>query len=357
MKSKISIADTSHSYMRDLLDSSGLGRLAKEKLRPIADPEGRVGFSELRRLSLVAGLNSDGKLSPEERQRIGRYLEGRKAPVEARIGSSVVDIRSAVRAPVEGWLSIETSQRGNDLAFMFDASISPDPRLGSTHHAHEIIFPGMHANERPHSTGVRMQRYGEEGHNASVGGEAQGVGAGYIVGIAARQQGAVLANLSAAGVLAKDEPDVRVLFTPAQLARHPDVQALARKEGLDPAKLQVEVMEVALHSDFVSTEKGPNRNRRAAEGPMVTRRVPDNKMHTLSLDLVLRERDSRKQPREVSMSAYVKGNVTRPLEKLKIGSYDADGRFQLGKLEAGVWSTFGFVYPPSFKKLRDNADD
>jgi hypothetical protein len=358
MATKIRFDNPTEYPMAELLRRSGLDRLAKENLRPVADAEGKVGLDELQRLSQVAGLDSDGKLSPAERQRIGEYLEGRKSPVVARLGHSAVDVRSGVRRPVDGYLGLETRRRGDDLALLLDVSIWPSrerPDVEHSVHAREYVFPGIQPNEGEHSSGVRMQRYGEGGHNASVGYEAQGSGAGYIVGIAAKLQGAVLANVSAAGALAKDEPDVRVLFTPAQLARHADVQALARKEGLDPAKLQVEVREVALHSDFVTTEveddgaRAKDRNRRAVEAPPATEKVPEANLHTLTLDLVLRERDSRKKPREVSMSAYVKGNVTKPLEKLKIGSYDADGRFALGKLEAGVWNTWGFVYPPSFK--------
>jgi hypothetical protein len=302
----------------------GLHRLGAQKLAPLADEKGIVGLAELSRLVRVAGVDNDGTLSQEERQRIDAYLADRKNVVVGTANSSAVDVRAPVRTPVEGYIQVSHAVGPEGLTFDVDISLGfgAEPRQ---EHARRVLLPGLSPKERESSWAVTVQRYGVEGENASTGYQNQGLGAGYIVGVADPKLGAVLVNLSVASVLAKDKPDARTLFSPGELARREEVKAFAQKKGLDPAKLEVEVLEVSFHSDFkVEQDDGGDR-------------VADTETHTLALTLELREAGSRKLARTAEFSALVEGNLTKPLRKLEVGAF-----------EAGIGQSMGFTYPPSF---------
>ncbi|MBI2378749.1 MAG: hypothetical protein HYV07_32440 [Deltaproteobacteria bacterium] len=317
--------DDSYSAQR-LAKERGIDRVSKEKLRPIADSKGVVDHSEIDRLARVANLDMDQKLSPAERQRIEAYLEDRSKPIVADAkGSSALDVRAGTRKPVDAYIAIEHRTEGKNLVFTYDVGVY---KAGSTsdrdEHAKQIVLKGLTPNTRDGTDGIRVHRYASNGADASVGYESQGSGAGYLVGIADKNKGVVLANFSAAGAIKGDAPEVRSLFSPPALAKNAAVKALAKKEGLDPKRLSVEVLEVSFHSDF-------QKVRGAKQEPHPT-------LHTLLLTLELKETGSRKKPREVSMTALVHGNPAKALGKLK-----------LDQLEAGVQKHWGFIYPPSVK--------
>jgi hypothetical protein len=304
-------------------EERGLHRLGQAKLAPMADKEGIVGLDELERLARVARLDTDGKLTPDERKRIDAYLKERNTPIVGTPNSSAVNVRSSVKKPVDGYVSVDHKVEGKDLVLNLDISADKADKDGRTEYAKRIVLKGVTPNDREDTRGgVSVQRYGSRGENASVGYATQGGGAGYIVGIADKTKGALLVNLSAAGAIAGDAPDMRTLFSPADLAKNAAVKALAKKQGLDPKKLEVEVLETSFHSDFVDTSRGPRAGHAG--------------LHTLLLSLELKEAGSRKKPRQVEMSTLVEGNVTKALARLS-----------LNDLEPGVQSHWGFIFPPS----------
>ncbi len=297
-------------------EDHGLARLGQKKLATMADDAGVVHLDELQRLARVAAVDDDGVLSRAEAQRVSAYVRDRRAPIVGSANSSAVTARAVKRAPVTGYIAIDHRAEGKDLVFTLDISKHP----GTGEYAKRIVLEGVAPNERDDATAVSVERYGTRGENASAGYARGGAGAGYIVGIADKDKGAILVNLSAAGALAGDAPDARTLFTPAALARHPAVQTYARKHGLDPRAVHVEVLEVSFHSDFVDRSRGPRASHAG--------------LHTLLLSLELTQEGSRKEPRRVEMSALVEGNVTEPLAKLDVEH-----------LEPGAKIVAGFVYP------------
>lgn len=324
MATKIRIDPSTSGYptAKDFAEERGLQHLGSKKLAPMADKDGVVGLEELERLARVARIDTDRKLTPEERERIDAYLKDRGSPIIGVPNSSLVDARSTTRKPVDGYLTVASEVVGKDLVLTFDITAYKGAVVDGEY-AKRILLKGVRPNEREDCAAIRMQRYGSKGENASVGTERAGSGAGYIVGIADKDRGALLVNLSAAGAIAGDAPDLRTLFTPAELAKNPQVKALAKKQGLDPKKLEVEVLQVSLHSDFLDGSRGHG--------------APHTTLHTLWLALELREEGSRKKPRQVDMTTYVEGNVTKPLRKLK-----------LDDLEPGMRAHAGYIYPPSF---------
>jgi hypothetical protein len=290
----------------------GLTRLGQKSLAVMADVNGTVELDALTRLARVAELNADGVLSRQERKRVDSYLQDLRTPIVATPNASSVDVRCKPVKPVEAYVVIEHGVSENGLAL--DLEISG--RRGVPGHvAKRIVLKDITPATDESAEAVRVERYGTRGQNASIGYERNGVGAGYIVGIADKKHGVVLANVSVAGALAGDAPDVHTMLSPAALAHHPAVLELARKQGLAPLKLQVAVLEASFHSDFT-----------------------ESSLHTLALELALTEAGSRKAPRRVQMSALLEGDVREPLSRLK-----------LHPLAAGVRVRAGFVYPSNVK--------
>jgi hypothetical protein len=290
----------------------GLQRLSKAQLGELANDQGVVGLTALKNLALGATLDTDGKLTAAERARIDSYLKDRRPVVVDLGGSSAVSVRSTRRKPVGEYVKIMATVKGGDVVFelMIDPVGKSIPR--------QVALKGFSLNNTDDLLGaVSYERYGEGGHNASVGSQAAGYGAGYMVGIADPKRGAVLVNISNAGALAKDPPDVRPLFTPDELAKLPAVKQAAKKAGLDPKALELSVTKVGFHSDFVVDNQ------------------PSADLHTMTIHL--QAQSPRKSAKELVISAYVEGNPTKALSKMKIGEFEAGANFH-----------FGFVYPASF---------
>jgi hypothetical protein len=311
--------DAHHTTQR-LARETGLEKLGQAKLKPLADDKGVVSHTELERLARVADVDTDGVLSADERKRIDGYLKERLSPIVATPGGSAVEARAAAKKPVSGYLEVAHAVKGSDVVVDYDLRL--DGKDGATEHlARQIVLKGITPSN---DDAIDFHRYSETGTDSSVGYATGGVGAGYLMGIADAKRGVVLANLSAAAAKKNVAPELRTLFSPADLRADPAVKALARKEGLDPTKLKVTVTSVSFHSDFQEVT-------RAGTKPHAT-------MHTLLLGLELREEGSRKKPREVQMTSLVTGNPAKGFEKL-----DAE------RLEAGVQARWGFIYPPSVK--------
>lgn len=310
--------DTDYSTQRFARDT-GLEKLGQRQLKPLADDQGVVSQKQLERMATGAGLDKDGVLSPAERKRIDGYLKDRQ-PIVVGTGGSAVSARAAVK-PAEGYIEVEHKLRGTDLVVEFDIGLYQG---GSSsvrdEHSREIVLQGFTPNG---DNAIDFHRYGKDGADASVGYATGGSGAGYLMGIADAKKGAVLVNLSAAGAVAKQAPEVRALFSPRDLADDPRIKALARKEGLDPKKLKVDVTSVSFHSDFQKVGGGGGGHPT---------------MHTLLLSIELREEGSRKKPREAELTALVQGNPAKSLAKLDVAD-----------LEVGAQHSWGFVYPPSIK--------
>lgn len=280
-----------------------------------------VCLDELKRLVRVARINDDGVLSPDERQRAHAYLRERANPIVGTANRSLVDVRVMNRKPVEGYVKVEHQADAGSVVFNLDVSTN-----GHCEHAKKIIVRGITPNSRDDVCfAVNYHRYGVRGENSSVGYQAEGSGAGYLAAISDKERGAILVNLSVAGALAGDAPDVRTLFTAKELAAHPLVKQLARKQGFDPKTMRVELVETSFHSDFVDKSRGP----RAAHAGF----------HTLLLRLELSEPGSHKAPRQVQLSALVRGNVLDRLSKLDID-----------ELEEGVFNPSGFLFPASCER-------
>lgn len=291
----------------------GLQRLPETQLRELANDKGVVELPALEQLARGAELVADGKLTAAESARIDRYLTARQ-PVVADVGaaSSQLAVRSSRRKPVEDYVTLEPTVKGGDVVFQVE--LDPAGKLQSR----QVALKGFSFKNTDELLGaVSCQRYGAEGRNASVGYERQGFGAGYMVGIADPKRGAVLVNISNAGALAKDLPDVRPLFTPAELAKLPAVKEAAKQAGLDPKALELSVIAVGFHSDFLVDNQ------------------PSGDLHTLTIHL--EAKSPRKAKQELVISAYVEGNPTKALSKMKIDDF-----------EAGASYHAGYVYPASF---------
>lgn len=322
--------DTSYYGAQRFAQERGLDKLGQDKLKPLADDKGVVSKEALERLARVADIDTDGKLSPAERKRIDAYLKDRTPVVADAAGGNALALRAgAARKPVEAYIEVEHSVKGKDLVFELDIGVFKAGSGDRDEYARQFVVKGLTPNTREDFSAVEVHRYGTDGADASVGYANGGVGAGYLAGVADKAKGAVLVNLSAAGAIAKDPPEVRTLFTPAQLAKDPAVKQLAKKEGLDPKKIAVGVLEVSFHSDFVK------------EG---TERAGNPKLHTLMLTLELTEPGSRKKPRTVELSALVEGTPVKALGKLDVQA-----------LEPGVQRSWGFIFPPSVELVDDSA--
>jgi hypothetical protein len=307
--------DPSYSFPKSaqqFAEERGLQRLPKAQLKALANEDGVVQLPALELLARGAKLNTDGKLSAAESARIDSYMKDRQ-PVVAEVGpSSAVALRSTRRKAVEEYVQLEPTVKGGDVVFELD--IDPVGQAKSR----QIALKGFSFKSTDDLLGaVTCQRYDAGGHNASVGYEHSGHGAGYMVGIADAKRGAVLVNISNAGALAKDLPDVLPLFTPAELAKLPAVKEAAKKAGLDPKALELSVLRVGFHSDFLVDN------------------APSADLHTLVIHLDAKS--PRKSAKELVISAFVEGNPTKALSKLKIDDF-----------EAGATYHAGFVYPASF---------
>lgn len=295
---------------------TGLDNLSQAKLKPLADDAGVVSQKQLERVARGAGLDKDGVLSRAERERVDGYLKDRKPIVVGAGGGTALSARAAAK-PAEGYIEVEHRMRGSDVVVDFDIGLYQGSGGGARdEHSREIVLQGFSPNG---DNAIDFHRYAADGADASVGYATGGTGAGYLMGIADAKKGAVLVNLSAAGAVANQAPEVRTLFSPADLRDDPRIKALARKEGLDPKKLKVDVTSVSFHSDFQKVGGGGHPT-----------------MHTLLLSVELREEGSRKKPREADLTVLVNGNPAKSLAKL-----------ELGDVEVGVQSSWGFVYPPS----------
>lgn len=319
---------------KKLAKQTGLDRLGQSTLQKLdADGDGIVRLRDTQKLVKAAGLTKDGVLGVAERKRIKEVLGGAQNGSSSSAGSSKspssaiaakAGTTSKTRKLEDGYMQLLVqSFNGNIEAKLDHTSYEPNGSVSGSSSG-KLVIPGFQPTsiEAVHynAKGMATTTTGTVPHEGPIS-DTSTFAAGALLLVADKKRGAVLIDLPSGDVLAGKQPATRDIFSPEKLAKDPTVKAAAKKLGLSPTKLSVDVIWVDASSGF------------------------EDKL-TSTLALELRLRDGNGKSKKQTFSTYMTGSMKKGLSGL---SFE--------KLERGLERSWGWLYPPSAKASAPKPED
>lgn len=304
---------------RPLARATGIDKLGQSTLAKLdANGDGVVGLRDVQRLAKTAGLEKDGVLSRDDRAKIAAALsEGASSSTRSAGASSALAARAGGGAKkLEGVYMRATLSATRD-GLRVDASTTLYDAAGRDKVGEKDRAATL-AGLRPVAADVEY--YGEDGGvglpNASGrGGGAlytgSAYGGGFLAAVADAKRGVVLVDVAGRAFAEGGAPAVHDVLSPTDLAKDAAVKAAAKKAGLDPRALSVDVVGVHLSAGF-----------------------RDGRTLTLALDATLK--DAKGRSADVELSTTLHGDLKKSVAKLS-----------RAPLEEGVRRSAGWLYPPS----------
>ncbi len=298
--------------------ATGLDTLGQATLKKLDhDGDGVVTLRAAKALAKEVGLDHDGVLTQQDRKAIRQVL-GAERPATPSVGrssgpSSAVAIRAgdAKKNLPESYLEARSrcTKAGLELSLSAD-----DPKGAGTRATRTITLDSLSP------TAVDLLPYAADGStgmpNSSGGGHMNAFGAGLLVAVADARAGVALVDLAAQPFVTGQAPPQRTLFSRDDVLRSDAVKGEARRTGLDPKKLTVDVKDIWLSAGY-----------------------KDSTTNTLAFHVKISD---GKKSRSFDLSTVLEGNLAKSLTKLSTSA-----------LEVGVVASYGWLYPPSIK---DGAD-
>jgi len=217
---------------------------------------------------------------------------------------------AAPPVPREGFMSYSTARKGKALEINLNLKATTGggyaPGFDRTRVA---TVQGLTPRGK-----VDTMRYDRRGSTANVGAHNDGHGAGFVAAVAAKDRGIVLVDVRAGRFVSGKAPAERELLSLSKLLKTPAIKAAAVRAGLDPKTLTLKVSNTKLSAGFKSKD-----------------------LTTLGFTASLSDATGKRHSAE--FSTILSGNLAAGLDKIS-----------LGRLEHGLSSSWGWLYPPSALK-------
>lgn len=309
---------------RSFAKQTGLDKLGQETLKKLdRNGDGVVTVTDAKEIARKAGLDKDGVLSRDDRKRIGEALgdSARTSSTASSGPSSVVAARAgATKAVGDTYMQFSIDHTAGGLKLAMTGDFWNDDGRTDVGLKNEVVLKGLKAASHDVLFYATDGATGLSRAGGSEGGSAHA--AGMLVAVADKERGIVLVDVSGRDFLKGKAPPEKELLSTAQLASNPVVKQAAKKAGLDPKSLEVQLKE--LHLSYGDD---------------------DRKNH---LAFTMKVKDQNGKSKTLKLSTFIEGNLAKSPSRLK-----ADD------LQVGFEWAGGRVFPPSEapEKVRGFSDE
>ncbi len=305
---------------KKLAKETGLDKLGQSTLKKLdPDNDGVVRLKDATKLVKAAGLAKDGVLGNDDRKRIKEVLGGAsngKAASSAAPSSAVAAKVGAAKARKleDGYVELIAKKTSAGVEARVQLTSYDKHGDISNEAKGKLIIANLDA------ANIEAYHYDAKGKSGNpsasvpqsgVISETSAAGAGAVLVVADKKRGVVLVDVVGAELVAGKAPTQRDMYSLEKLAKDPAVKAAAKKLGLSPTKLSVEVLWADVSHGFV-----------------------DKALGTLAMELKLK--DGNGKTKKHTFSTYLEGTLKKGL-----------GGLAVEKLESGLDRSWGWFYPPS----------
>lgn len=296
---------------RSFAKETGLNKLGQETLKKLdRNGDGVVTVTDAREIARKAGLEKDGVLSRDDRKRIDAALGGssQASSVASRGPSSALAARTGGTKKVgDTYMDFDIKRGAAGLTVKMEGDFWHDTARTDIGLKNEVVLKGL----KPAAFDVLFYGSGGETGLSRSGGNDGGTchGAGMLLAVADKERGIVLFDFSGREFLAGNKPGEKELISVDALASDRVVKSAAKKAGLDPKKLDVQLKE--LHLSYGDEDK---RNHLA-----FTAKVTDGNGKSKTLKL----------------ATFLEGNLAKSLSRVKAADLELGFEWAGGRVFPG----------------------